>query len=86
MSQIIYRTLQDSDFNAAWNADFLDQDPTNPPQSNLLSNGQGGFIYKILRPDTNGGQPPDNPAVPEPSTLILTGIGISVAFFRRKKF
>lgn len=68
-------------FNYAYNTDFLMADPVAPAQSGLLSNGQGGYIYKILRPDTVS-------TIPEPSTLILLGTALIgggvVRRFRRK--
>lgn len=59
------------DFIAAWNADFLDADPLAPAQNGLLSDGNDGYLYKILRPDTESyGE------VPEPGTLTLLGLGL----------
>ena len=46
--------------NTAWNAGFLDPDPTAAP-------GNGSIGYHILRPDTQ---------VPEPGTMILLGLGL----------
>lgn len=58
-------------FAQAWNADFLDPDPTAPAQSGLLMDDAGAPIYKILRPDTEG-----YGTVPEPTTLTLLGLGL----------
>ncbi len=57
------------DFVAAWNKDYLAPDPLAPAQNGLLSDGQGGYIYKILRPDGMS-------EVPEPTTLSLLGLGL----------
>lgn len=63
--------------NAVWNADFLDPDPLDAPQTGLLSDGNGGYIYKLLRPDTtNGGNP--IPHTPEPVTSLLVSLGLAV--------
>ena len=71
--------------NTAWNADFFDADPTTPPQDGLLSDGTGGSIYKLLRPDTVAGgtsTPPTN--IPEPMTTALLGTGLLGLFFSRR--
>jgi len=85
-------------FNTAFNADFGDLNPTDPPQNGLLSDGGTGFIYKILRPDTveNGcigdqcpcegpDCDPNGGVIPEPSTFLLLATGL-LGFASRRKF
>ena len=64
------------EFNAAWNAGFLDADPTVPIQD-------GAYMGHLLVPDTDGPPPP----IPEPSTLLLLGSGLlgSIAVLRRRR-
>lgn len=69
-------------FNTAWNADFILADPNAAPQNGLLSNGQGGYIYKILRPDTISTV---GSSSPEPSTMALLGIGLTSILVRRRR-
>jgi hypothetical protein len=65
----------------AWNVDFLEADPLAPPQDGLLPDGAGGFHYKILRP--NG---PSYGEVPEPTTLMLFGMGVmGLGLWRRRR-
>jgi len=65
-----------SEENSAWNSDFLLADPTDAPANGLLSDGQGGFQYKILRPDTTTGPSSNPPFIPEPATMALMGNGL----------
>lgn len=58
----------------AWNTDYLQTDPTAAAQNGLLQNADGSYIYKILRPDTQ------STVVPEPGTLMLLGLGMSLLF------
>ncbi|MFH2056704.1 MAG: PEP-CTERM sorting domain-containing protein [bacterium] len=59
------------DYATAWNKDYLAPDPLDPAQNGLLSDGADGYIYKILRPDSEGYS-----EVPEPTTLTLLGLGL----------
>jgi hypothetical protein len=65
----------------AYNADFGDPDPTDPPQSGLLLDESGAPIYKILRPDSQ------TTMIPEPTTMILFGTGLAFAggIIRRRR-
>jgi hypothetical protein len=76
---------EDKPKNAAWNADFLEEDPTAGPQDGLLSDGHGGYIYKILRPDTTNGGGHHDPEVPEPATLALVTLGLAAATYPKRK-
>jgi len=67
----------DADINAAWNADFLFADPTAAAKSGVLTNSSGGSIYKILRPDSFSNPGTSIPSTPEPSSLILTSLGLA---------
>jgi hypothetical protein len=76
--------------NSVWNADFLDPDPLDAPKTGLLSDGNGGYIYKLLRPDTtNGGGGGSTPSVPEPFTSVMVGLGLAIPaakkFLRSKR-
>jgi hypothetical protein len=64
----------------AWDTDFLVADPTAAAQNGLLTDLAGRPVYKILRPDTQ------TTIVPEPTTVLLLGLGLSgFGLLRRKK-
>ena len=55
-----------------WNAGFNDPDPMVGPANDTIGN-------KILRPDT------EYPVVPEPSTMLLMGLGLAAAGVVRRR-
>ncbi len=59
-------------FNTAWNAGFLDPDPTDPPSD-------GSINFHVLVPDTG------LPVIPDASTLFLASLGALPLLAMRRK-